>query len=117
MSAIAALPLAFAGMGLIGLSMDRHARQAAFALQARWLRPVGWLLLALSLAASLAGPNWRFAIVEWIGLLAAAAGLVVLTLYFRPRALAPLATGAAVLGLAGWITLAILQSTLEIKSH
>jgi len=115
MSAAAALPLAFAGLALIGLSMDRHARQAARVARPARQRPAGWLLLILSLAASLAAPNWRFAIVEWIGLAAAAAGLVVLTLYGRPRALAPLALAAATLGAVAWIA-ALFQMVLATHS-
>lgn len=103
MSALAALPLAFGGLALIGLSMDRHARQAAFALPARWPRPAGWLLVVFSLAASLAAPNWRFALVEWVGLIGAAAGLVVLVLHYRARALPPLALAATALGLLAWL--------------
>jgi hypothetical protein len=103
MSAIAALPLAFSGMALIGLSIDRHARQAAFAIKARGTRAAGWLLLILSLAAELVAPNWRFAIIEWIGLAGAAAGIVVLILYHRPRILVALAAGGAALGVIGWV--------------
>jgi hypothetical protein len=98
MIALSTLPLAFGGLGLIGLSMDRHARQAAFKVKARWLRPAGWALVALSLAAVALTPNWSIAIVEWVGLAAAAAALVVLTLYHRPRMLAPFALGAAGVG-------------------
>lgn len=103
MSALASFSLAFGGMALTGLSMDRHARQAAFAIRARWLRPAGWLLIALSLVATLGAPNWRFALVEWIGLLGAAAGLVVLTLHYRARTLPAFALIGSALGLAAWL--------------
>lgn len=98
MSALAALPLALAGMALNALSMDRHARQAELARKPRWLRAGGWVLLALSLAVGLLAPNWRFAIVEWIGLIGAAAAGVVLILHYRPRLLVPAAAAMAVLG-------------------
>ncbi|HEY0596512.1 DUF3325 domain-containing protein [Sphingopyxis sp.] len=105
--AAVALPLAFGGLSLLSLSMQRHAREAGVAIDPRWLRRLGWAAVLLSLAVAFVAPNWRFALVEWIGLLAAAAGLVVLTLYGRPRALPMLAAGggllAAVAGLARMI--------------
>lgn len=100
MSALAALPLALAGMALNALSMDRHARQAELPRKPRWLRAGGWALLALSLAAALLAPNWRFALVEWIGLIGAAAAGVVLLLHYRPRLLVPAAITALALGTA-----------------
>jgi len=104
MIALAALSLAFGGMALIGLSMDRHARQAGSATGPA-LRPIGWLLLGLSLAAALLASNWRFALVEWVGLLAAAAGTVVLVLLYRPRILPVLAIVAPLFGLAACVAL------------
>jgi len=104
-SALAVLPLAFSGLSLIGLSMQRHARDAGLAANPRWLRGLGWVGVLLTLTVALAAPNWRFALVEWIGLLAAAAALVVLALYRRPRALPWLAAGGGVLGAAGLILL------------
>jgi len=104
MSALAALSFAFSGMALIGLSMDRHARQAGSANRPAW-RPTGWLLLALSLVAALLAPNWRFALVEWVGALGAAAGTVVLVLLYKPRILPVLAILAPLFGLAAWVAL------------
>jgi len=101
MTALATLPLAFSGFALLSLSMDRHLRQAAVQRhQAR--RPGGWALLALSLAVALLSGNWRFGLVEWTGIIAAAAALVVLVLVYRPRALSGAAAAGAVLGLVGW---------------
>ena len=100
MSALAALPLALAGMALNALSMDRHARQAELARKPRWLRAGGWALIALSLAGALLAPNWRFALVEWIGLVGAAAAGVVLLLHYRPRLLLPATAAAFALGAA-----------------
>ncbi len=101
MTAIATLPLAFSGLALLSLSMDRHVRQAAMRRRGA-RRPAGWLLLALSLAAALASDNWRFGLVEWTGIIAAAAALVVLVLVYRPRALLGAAVAGTVLGVAGW---------------
>lgn len=100
MSAAVVLPLAFWGLSLLSLSMQRHARDAGIAADPRWPRRLGWAGLLLSLAAALAAPNWRFALVEWVGLIAVAAALVVLTLYGRPRALPKLAAGGGLLAAA-----------------
>lgn len=103
MSALASLPLAFSGLALIGLSMDRHARQAGRAIVDRRLRVGGWVLLGLSLMAALASANWRFGLVEWVGVIAAGAGLVVLTLLYRPRWLLRAAIVGVVVGMAGLV--------------
>ena len=105
MNAVAVLPLAFGGLSLIGLSMQRHARDVGLATNPRWLRGLGCVGVLLSLTVALATPNWRFALVEWIGLLAAAAALVVLALYCRPRALPWLAAGGGLLGAAAFVLL------------
>ncbi|KTE05344.1 DUF3325 family protein, partial [Sphingopyxis sp. H115] len=81
MSAAVVLPLAFGGLSLLSLSMQRHARDAGVTVDPRWLRRLGWAGIMLSLAVAVAAPNWRFALVEWIGLIAVAAALVVLALY------------------------------------
>ncbi len=99
MSALATLPLAFSGMALLSLSMDRHLRQVATQRRMAW-RPAGWALLAASLAIALLHGNWRFGLVEWIGVAGAAAALVVLTLAWRPAMLPAAAGIAAALGLA-----------------
>lgn len=100
MIAAVALPLAFGGLSLLSLSMQRHARDAGVAIDPRWLRRLGWTAVLLSLAVAFAAPNWRFALVEWIGLLAAAGALVVLVLYGRPRALPLFAAGGGLLAAA-----------------
>lgn len=100
MSAALVLPLAFGGLSLLSLSMQRHARDAGITADPRWPRRLGWGGVLLSLAVAVAAPNWRFALVEWIGLMAVAAALVVLTLYGRPRALPKLAAGGGLLAAA-----------------
>ena len=89
MIAATMLALAFAGLALISLSMDRHARQTAMRVR-RWMRPAGWLCLGLSLVLVAIAPNWRFALIEWIGLAALAGALVVAVLHVRATILAPL---------------------------
>ncbi|MDO9368674.1 MAG: DUF3325 domain-containing protein [Sphingopyxis sp.] len=101
------LPLAFGGLSLISLSIQRHARDAGVPTDPRWLRRSGWAAMILSLAIALAAPNWRFALVEWIGLIGAAAALVVLTLYGRPRALPMLAAGSGLLAAAAGLALVV----------
>lgn len=105
MSTLATLPLAFSGMALLSLSMERHSRQAAAQRRMAW-RPAGWAMLAISLAVALLHGNWRFGLVEWIGTTGAAAALVVLTLAWRPAMLPAAAGIAAALGLAGGIGIA-----------
>lgn len=108
MSAVAVLPLAFGGLSLIGLSMQRHARDAGLAKQRpRGLRLLGWAGVLLSLAAAVSGPDWRFALVEWIGLFGVAAALVVLALYRSPRALPWLAAGGILIGIGASLLLSI----------
>lgn len=98
MNAFAVLPLAFGGLSLISLSMRRHARDAGLTSEPRWLRALGWGVISLSLVVALAASNWRFALVEWIGLAALAAALVVMLLHLVPRALPRLAIGGSVIG-------------------
>ncbi|WP_404334679.1 DUF3325 family protein [Sphingomonas sp. MMS12-HWE2-04] len=106
MSALAALLLAVAGFALLALAMRRHAREAE--VKAEWLRltpaqrrPAGYALLAVSLAALLMlAPRWDFALIEWIGLIAAAAGLVALGLWQAPRQMPRLALACGAGGLA-----------------
>lgn len=106
---ILAATLAYAGFAALCLAMERHhgevfgtrrippRRRIA-------LRVVGWLLLAASLPACVAGWGWAFGTVAWCGVLTAAALLVVLLLPYRPRLMAALAPALPVLGSIGaWI--------------
>lgn len=88
MTFLPSLLLTIAGLGCLGLSLHRHAGQAGIGKQmpAR-LRPAGWGLLVLSLAAAVTTGNWRIALVEWIGQAGLAAAVIVLLLIYRPRAL------------------------------
>lgn len=108
MSALASLLFATGGFAALSLTMTRHVRQvgtgAAMMPPPRW-RAAGWIALALSLVIAVATPDWHFALVQWLGLLALAAGLVVLLLWSRP-ALLPKATAAA------WVAAAVLSLAL-----
>lgn len=44
----------------------------------------GWSLLLLSLILVFAGPGWPFRLIEWLGLVPALAGAVLLGLSFAP---------------------------------
>jgi len=86
----AAFCLAYAGFSALSLGMDRHyedlfdralprGRQLA-------LRALGWLGLALSLAACAAAWGWSYGTVEWIGILSIAGLLLIWLLTYAPRA-------------------------------
>lgn len=105
MNAAMVLPLAFGGLSLISMSMHRHARDVGLTAPPSWLRGLGWAAVLVTLVAVPVAPNWRFALVEWAGLLAAAAALVVLALHWRPRALPVLAVAGGVIGLGASLLL------------
>jgi len=98
-----ALLLAIAGFGGLSLTMARHSRQAAFdgSIIARRvpMRPLSWLLIIASAIIDMAKGNWRFGLVEWIGLAGVAAAIVMLAHTYRPRLVFPLAGAAFVLSL------------------
>ena len=114
MSALAALLLAVAGFALLALAMRRHAREAE--VPAGWLgltaerrRPAGFAVLAVSLAALLVlAPRWEFALIEWIGLIGAAAGLVALGLWRAPRQVPRLALACGASGVAAALAAVVL---------
>ena len=85
----AALVAALAGFAALGLAMHKHHR-AVFGEPASRrlmiaLRSTGWVLLALSFAASVAGSGWAVGPVLWLGLLTLAALAVALLLTFGAR--------------------------------
>jgi len=83
--------------GLAGLSVAAR----------RWLHWTGWVLLAASfvLCAMLRGP--AIGSVLWLGTLTLSAAILVLGLLpYRPRAILPLAWGAPLVTLLGWLLLA-----------
>jgi hypothetical protein len=104
---IAASFFAFAGFVLLALSMPRHRAQvfgAGSAPPTPWVRIVGWLLLALSLAPCLAVAALSLAIVRWFGVLTFATLAVVMLMSYRPALLRHAASaGAAIAALAGMV--------------
>lgn len=97
------LCLSFAGLALLALSLDRHHRDALGARvpasRVRMLRIAGWIVLALSLAAAVAGEGGNFGPVQWVGSLTGAALVAVALLSWRPGWLRPAALAALPLAL------------------
>jgi hypothetical protein len=79
---LAALGLAFGGFASLAITMDRHQRDVfgrrLEATQSRWLRGLGWLLLAASPAGCVLRNGWGIGLVGWLGALTLAAVAVVL---------------------------------------
>ena len=75
-----ALALALGGFTLLALSMDRHQRDVfrhrLDGARSRWLRHMGWLVLATSAVPCIAGEGWGIGLVDWLGVLTLAAGAV-----------------------------------------
>lgn len=96
--------LAFGGLSLLALSLDRHHRDAFGArvppMRMRLLRILGYAALALSLAAAIAWDGGNFGPVQWIGSLTGAALLVVAILSYAPRLLRPAALASLPAALA-----------------
>lgn len=94
MIALPSFLLAVTGLGLLCLSLHRHAAQAGLALaigrRRIRIRTGGWAMLVLALLVRLPHARWHFALVEWIAQAGLAAGCIVMILSYRPRLL-PLA--------------------------
>ena len=105
MMTIASLCLAFTGFCLLALAMPRHRDQmlgkGVPGRRQPYARPLGWLLLGLSLVTCAIDHGWSMGSVWWLGVVTAAAAPIVLALTYRPRMLmplllcAPLVAGAA----------------------
>lgn len=81
--------LCLAGFAALCLAMPRH-HQALLggplsSRRRRTLRAVGWLVLALSGAASVKAWGPAYGVIGWLGLLTPAAALVLLTLTYWRR--------------------------------
>lgn len=112
MAALVALLAALAGFVSLSMAMDRHfedgfGRDRSVGRARPWLRLGGVVGLLLSLAASLALRGAAQGWVLWLGMLTAAALIVVAMMTWRPRAAA--ACGIAA-GLAAGV-LALLSLT------
>ncbi len=102
MMAAAAFALAYAGFLALCLSMDRH-HQDLFARRPKpprrlGLRGMGWALLALSAWICVLRWGWAEGTVGWLGLLTAAALLLVFLLPYAPRTALALGPALPILG-------------------
>lgn len=103
-SSSACFALTYAGLSGLSLAMDRHHEQVwhqpSSSLRCRTFRVSGWLLLCVSLLACLSNAGIAVGIVEWFGMVSAAAMVVILLLAYAPRASVLCALVFGVLGLA-----------------
>ena len=87
---VLALLLAALAFACLALAMERHHRDVAGHLPAparrRLLRLLGWAGLTGSLIASVGAWGLAWGVVGWCGVLAAAAGTIVLWLSYRSPA-------------------------------
>ncbi|SDF78460.1 MULTISPECIES: DUF3325 domain-containing protein [unclassified Duganella] len=102
---LTALGLCFTGMTALSLAIDRHHRQVyggdAPPRKRRLLRAVGTLLLALAIIPSVVLWGAGAGFVAWLGMLTIGALLAAGLLPYWPARVAPLATAAGALSLAG----------------
>jgi hypothetical protein len=79
---LAAIALSFTGFTALALSMDRHQRDVfgrrLHGTPSRWLRCLGWLMLAASPAPCVVQDGWGIGLTGWLGALTLAAAAVVL---------------------------------------
>ncbi len=89
MMAVLGFALAIAGFACLSMSLAKHHRdvfgKAPSATAEQGLRVAGWLLLGLSLAASIAAENVVIGIVLWTGLLSGAALIIAMLLTYREK--------------------------------
>lgn len=91
LAAMASSTLGFAAFTALALAMDRHheqmlGRRKVPPRQKLAFRAAGWLLLALSLRASVLGWGWSLGSAIWLGLLTLSAITLILLLGWRSRA-------------------------------
>jgi len=105
----------YLGLFALAAGMSRHGLALLgpwhTAPRARSLPLAGWVLVALSLLAALATPDWPRALVTWFGLAPLAAGIVLLSLTFAPQPARWSALLAVLLVLAGAATALVGGST------
>ncbi|WP_458097566.1 DUF3325 domain-containing protein [Roseomonas sp. WA12] len=96
--------LTYGAFTALSLAMDRHQRDVFGRKlpphRTRALRLLGWGALPLSLVPCILVQGWAIGPVLWCGLLALAAGLLVLLIPYAPRAVPVLGTLLPALALA-----------------
>jgi hypothetical protein len=110
LASVIALALAYAGMALLCLAMDRHHQQVWGCEPSRrcrlGLRGGGSALLALALLPCVAAWSATVGTVLWLGFLSAGVLPLILLLPYAPRATAwsaPLLAGAGLAGLTWFL--------------
>lgn len=105
-----AVLLSYVGFTALCLAMEKHhgelLKRKPSPLQKRSLAVVGWLLLALSLAAAVHQAGWAFGLVNWTAGLMGSALLLVWLLPYQPRLALGIAAASLLispLALAGMI--------------
>ncbi|NIJ20358.1 hypothetical protein FHS95_002050 [Sphingomonas naasensis] len=100
--------LLYLGLFALAASMGRHAQLLpahwGLAKRAARLRLAAWLLILASLVIALWSPDWALRLLSWIGLVAVAGGIVLLSLTYGvrwARSAALLAIALVVAGLVG----------------
>lgn len=102
--------LAYAGMTVLSLSMEKHYAQAmrgADLSQGRkkCLKIVGWSFLALGILSSIHGWNSTIGIVVWSGFVSVAAINMVLVLSYFPTQVVRIGASAVIVGLLNLLVL------------
>ncbi|RBC00488.1 DUF3325 domain-containing protein [Pseudomonas sp. RSB 5.4] len=84
-----ALLLCYAGFTALCLSMPRHHDELLgrkpSARRGRGLKLFGWLMLGLSLWATVAANGWGLGLVDWFAVLMCSALALVLLMPYRPK--------------------------------
>lgn len=93
--------LSYMGFTALCLSMPRHYGELLSGTispaRARLVKLAGWMLLTLSMWASVAADGWGFGLVQGVAVLMASVMLLVFLMPFRPGWVLKLATLSAVL--------------------
>jgi hypothetical protein len=107
MNALIVLPLCYAAMAAVSLSMERHQEQAfGKAFDALALRLGGWALLAVALVPAIVAWGTSVGILAWLGFLTFAALGIGLQMTYSPRPVRWTAPAAALLGAVAWLAAA-----------
>lgn len=103
---VLALGVSFGGFVALSRAMEKHqldlhGKQAATPRQRQRWRWLGWVLLAVAFALSVADHGWGLGPLLWLGTMTVAGVALAFGLYpYRPRWMLPLAALLLVAGLA-----------------